>query len=226
MTSNNINPCLKFAALGLTFLAIGCAAQDTASLPAQTEAEAIAQLESGAEINPETFTTEGKPTKTIETPWGPREVYDPLQDKDVRTAFEYIYKQNSPEFRLVYISNSPRYTVAFNDKDSSFGVNAEILHKAMLEQIKSYENLSCEVLETSLCSTQFVCSTLYPCRYHLHNYKPIKHSCSVGTKSAYNIASFPIGEGSRVQAPNKNSEEQLENLFLTDCKTYLDVLDK
>jgi hypothetical protein len=37
---------------------------------------------------PADFSTKGKPTKTIETPWGPREIYDPAQDEEVRA---YIY---------------------------------------------------------------------------------------------------------------------------------------
>lgn len=40
------------------------------------------------------FTTEGKPTKTIETPWGPREVYDALQDQQLKKVFERWYSEN------------------------------------------------------------------------------------------------------------------------------------
>jgi len=41
-----------------------------------------------AEFDPDNFTTEGKPTKTIETPWGPRKVYDPAQDPSVAFFFK------------------------------------------------------------------------------------------------------------------------------------------
>ena len=40
------------------------------------------------------FTTKGKPTKIIETPWGPREVYDPLQDPQINQIFQRWYAQN------------------------------------------------------------------------------------------------------------------------------------
>lgn len=41
------------------------------------------------------FTTVGKPTKTIETPWGPREVYDPAQDEEVSLAFKRLYSKGN-----------------------------------------------------------------------------------------------------------------------------------
>ena len=53
-------------------------------------AEVIETAVKQAEI--QSFTTEGKPTKTIETPWGPREVYDPMQDSEVKQAFRQIMK--------------------------------------------------------------------------------------------------------------------------------------
>ena len=37
------------------------------------------------------FTVAGKPTKTIDTPWGPREVYDPTQDPKLREDFKGWY---------------------------------------------------------------------------------------------------------------------------------------
>jgi len=40
------------------------------------------------------FTTRGKPTKILETPWGPREVYDPLQDPQINQIFQRWYAQN------------------------------------------------------------------------------------------------------------------------------------
>jgi len=42
-------------------------------------------------VNVDTFTTEGKPTKTVQTPWGDKQVYDPTQDADIR-----IYQKGSP----------------------------------------------------------------------------------------------------------------------------------
>ena len=71
---------------GLGFVAILAAC--AASSPAPDTAPSI-----------ENFTTEGKPTKTVQTPWGDKQVYDPTQDTEVIAAFEYVYKElpNAPE---------------------------------------------------------------------------------------------------------------------------------
>jgi len=41
-------------------------------------------------VTVENFTTQGKPTKTVQTPWGEKEVYDPAQDPEIIEAFEYV----------------------------------------------------------------------------------------------------------------------------------------
>ena len=46
----------------------------------------------------EEFTTVGKPTKTIETPNGPVEIYDPAQDPEVRAAFNVVYARGDVTF--------------------------------------------------------------------------------------------------------------------------------
>ena len=51
-----------------------------------------------SETVPENFTTEGKPTKTIETPWGPKEIYDPSQDLEFREALDSVYKRGNATF--------------------------------------------------------------------------------------------------------------------------------
>lgn len=43
-------------------------------------------------VSVENFTTAGKPTKTVQTPWGDKQVYDPTQDPEVIAAFEYVYR--------------------------------------------------------------------------------------------------------------------------------------
>jgi len=66
---------------GLGFVAILAAC--AASSPAPDTAPSI-----------ENFTTEGKPTKTVQTPWGDKQVYDPTQDTEVIAAFEYVKKMH------------------------------------------------------------------------------------------------------------------------------------
>jgi len=62
---------------------------------AAAEPQSITQSDQSSEQGdvPE-FTTEGKPTKTIETPWGPREVYDPTQDVEIKSIFKKWYEEN------------------------------------------------------------------------------------------------------------------------------------
>jgi len=53
------------------------------------ESQSASQSEqSSKQVDVPEFTTEGKPTKTIETPWGQKDIYDPTQDAEIRT---YIY---------------------------------------------------------------------------------------------------------------------------------------
>jgi len=41
-------------------------------------------------VTVENFTTQGKPTKAVQTPWGDKQVYDPTQDPEIIEAFEYV----------------------------------------------------------------------------------------------------------------------------------------
>jgi len=67
----------KYIILGLTALLCSCAGTTLAP---------------EAPLSVETFTTDGKSTKTVETPWGDKQVYDPTQDPEVIAAFEYVKK--------------------------------------------------------------------------------------------------------------------------------------
>jgi len=48
-------------------------------------------------VTVENFTTQGKPTKTVQTPWGDKQVYDPTQDPEIIEAFEYV-KQTHQQY--------------------------------------------------------------------------------------------------------------------------------
>ncbi|MEP1231672.1 MAG: hypothetical protein ABJG88_13450 [Litorimonas sp.] len=49
---------------------------------------------SSNELTEENFTAKGKPTKTLSTPRGDQEVYDPTQDPEIRKLFRGIYDYN------------------------------------------------------------------------------------------------------------------------------------
>ncbi len=79
------------AALGLTGGAVllGCVGSAAKAPIADTAGD-----KTETAFNADSFTSDGKPTKTIETPWGLREVYDPTQDEQVRAAFKRIYDKD------------------------------------------------------------------------------------------------------------------------------------
>ena len=70
-----------------TVILVGCvAATGTSTEQASADDKVIA---SDVSVDASAgFITEGKPTKTIETPWGPREIYDPAQDEKFRAIFK------------------------------------------------------------------------------------------------------------------------------------------
>ena len=93
-------------------LLAGCAGEQDGGVDAQADAgSASVAIETALTETPETFTTVGKPTKTIETPWGPREVYDPAQDEEVRTAFLSVFTRGDVTFGDVsrYNGITPQY---------------------------------------------------------------------------------------------------------------------
>jgi len=90
-----------YAAFALTLAFTACSSSQIDEAP-KDSGEQLAQTSSSAaetpqtpaaSFDPDSFTTEGKPTKTIETPWGPREVYDPSKDVEVLLAIEEIYNR-------------------------------------------------------------------------------------------------------------------------------------
>ena len=65
-------------------------------------------------VTAENFTTQGKPTKTIQTPWGDKQLYDPTQDPEIIEAFEYvknIHKQYGPNEKYDELK---RYDILFS----------------------------------------------------------------------------------------------------------------
>lgn len=131
-----------FMGLALGFL--GCAAQDV-SPNIESEAETgqtvkLSANESGATNSAsegfasilENFTTDGKPIKIIETPWGPREVYDPLQDEEIRSILRDWYSENK------------RTYADYRDENS---LQFQIIEQAAREQELGYLKNKCEMRE-------------------------------------------------------------------------------
>jgi len=81
----------------------------------------------------------------IETPWGPREIYDPTQDAKVVTAFKRIYNQNDPNMILLEKDDPARKT--FSEKDAwhnpEVSNDVDILFKALDARRNEYKQLPC-----------------------------------------------------------------------------------
>ena len=84
------------------------------------------------------FTTADKLTRTIETPWGPREVYDPAQDPQVKAAFERIYNRDEgvvhKEYFVVHPSQGGKETYVLKDALDDFD-NQVIMPNGMVQNI-------------------------------------------------------------------------------------------
>jgi len=66
----------RVGAIALTLGLLGCSTKDTGTDVKVASPEATTELIE--------FSIQGKPTKTIQTPWGPREIYDLANDRIVR----------------------------------------------------------------------------------------------------------------------------------------------
>ena len=125
---------------GVSTLAISCAA------PAQTsQTENTKPIETVTLPAAENFTTVGKPTKTIETPWGPREIYDPAKDE------EFLYKTRD------YFNNSGSPSQTLSD--------VKQIYESEFQQslLYDYGRIGCKRLTTAFCSRRSTDYFKEPC---------------------------------------------------------------
>lgn len=85
------------------------------------------------------FTTEGKLTKTVETPWGLREVYDPLQDQSVQASFSNIFDYGKLTFGLFGISSTINHPF-----DEAYRADVELLKAAKRTHVYDLMRLGCK----------------------------------------------------------------------------------
>jgi hypothetical protein len=116
------------------------------------------------------FTIEGKPTKTIITPRGSVEIYDPTQDEYVRSRFA-MYKQAN------YPSHSP------------FKMDLHRLNRILL---KEYRKNYCSIITDGQCYTWDYKGCEGPQPYNCMNLPPgaaLKYTCSMGNHQ-HNILDY------------------------------------
>lgn len=119
---------------------------ETTTDPSQLEFETSVQVLGDANIASNqnllrSFTTEGKSTKVIDTFGGPHEVYDPLQDADVRAAYERLFEDGTKIVR--------RNTIGTESSDEA------IVFFARDAYYKTIMAGGCNQLWTADCSTTY-----------------------------------------------------------------------
>ena len=92
------------------------------------------------------FTTKGKPTKTVETPWGSKEVYDIKKDPDIKHALEIVYKRNDVTF-----GDISYYWNQFGPVPANMNSDVEYLRQARLVSQLDFYRLSCQRVELVPC---------------------------------------------------------------------------
>jgi len=162
----------------------------------------------------EEFTTVGKPTKTIETPNGPVEIYDPLQDSEVRAAFGRIHDKgfNSPsEYYFFKVGNTADNNSWYLNND------VKLLFKARDKHYKNLVGHSCQKLETSSCGTTYNKIDNQDVKVIVTGAQSL---CSLNNQTLlYSVDFFPIGErmldSFNQRAPKM--DYQLSNFFGSFC---------
>ena len=143
----------RCAGYGLALVACvwlaGCAGQLAEDSGPKTEDVAAKQAPAKVRIpSPDHFTTKGKPTKTILTPNGPVSVYDPVQDPQVRAAFDIIYARGDVTFGDVSRYNG--YTRTGPEGTGNDPVKeAEIVRRAREIQYNDMMRLGCTDIRTT-----------------------------------------------------------------------------
>lgn len=127
----------------LLFMA-GCAGGQAANVQDALAENAAAQ--SGAE--PDSFTTKGKPTKTIETPWGPREIYDPAQDCTLRNILDAAYDRGDVTFSDV----THGYNFGATPPPAYPGLNYAV--QAHTTSYLDLKRLGCKVVDRLPCASR------------------------------------------------------------------------
>ncbi len=147
---------MYLALAGVSALAISCAAPTQRSQGANTKPIKTVTLPAA-----EDFSAVGKPTKTIETPWGAREVYDPAQDAEVRAAF-YILHDAQRRYHRKFKRYQNRtslddFLTTKKIKDDSLSVAHDTVRKA--ERISAYDFMRIGCARPFNYSLQCTCAT-------------------------------------------------------------------
>lgn len=234
-------PIGAFAAmiLGAVVLA-GCSVKASVTPKAGVQVEKIAETNTAA--IPE-FNTNGKPTKTIETPWGEKEIYDPVKDVIIKDAFKRVYDKKY-ESTSLYLSETARRQLG--DKDVDLIFLAKNIHET------DAMRLGCKLLKNYYCGGRLYFQELiHPDRWKKCSYlgnlgtvrtecekifmQPTFHSsegvCTINGKLRPDMGRYPVGNNTAFTDPfttnyikplteNLDWETQLQDFFSFECREW------
>jgi len=153
--------------LFLTFISFSLLAVSASSAAAQitgVSSWAVKQLSEDDKIAVG-FQSNSKLTKIIETPLGPKEVYDPLKDPKARAAFQSLYDWARQDG---YFQTQDAKT----NRDGDYARRNLILERydaryidvASRELLSQYANLGCDDIGTRICRPGNLMIQNYSCR--------------------------------------------------------------
>lgn len=147
------------------------------------------------------FTTQGKPTKTIETPWGPYEVYDPAQDEEVLAAIEEIYNQGDTTFGDLERNGRYGYKNEFRVEPQG---TAKLIRRVRRVQYYDLMRLGCSIPQAVPCEPRGITFLQAKCEDSI--FGSYKLSKCEKENLRYNITDI----GGPVLAPLKNPKMRWE----------------
>ena len=233
------------AGAGLALIACvllaGCAGQLAGDVGPKTEDRAVKTTPAKVQIpDPDHFTTKGKPTKTIQTPNGPVEIYDPTQDPEVRAAFERIYTQNNSNY--LYGGGGPLNRqmggIDIDQIPETIRADVEVLYKALEGRRQQYLSLSCHIVSESDCGQWWQMTTVCPKKITDHTCLPrytlasanSRVMCDVDGKTVYRRSWHPIGtafidkslgvDDYDIKPENPNADKQFRNFYAATCSLW------
>lgn len=153
------------------------------------------------------FTHIGKPTKVIETPWGSKDIYDPLQDICVMDAFKSLFYWSNEDS---YFQSRPPslYKRSRRDNQRSKEISElqdgryRYISLAKHESLLQLQEAGCSFVETLNCSTLSV--TLNEI-----------NTCPINGRVEYPFLLEMVGDPMR-----GTLEEQLELFFESSCSVW------
>lgn len=170
-----------------------------------------------------------KLTKTVETLDGPRAIYDPVRDSQVREAFNKFYEDSNERSYFMQAASGyfgePYVFPQEPQLPKKLKTSFKILSNARKRQLQELANTNvCESIQEASCSAGWKvmsCSQSNDCKPKLSAVVNIdRRVCKINDESVYSISHWPIGQ--RLQYKRNghalSEAEQLENFFTIGCQ--------